>query len=283
MRTKSRSKAFTLVELMVVMSIIAVLAAILIPGVHIARRRAQESATISRIHTYEMAAQGFREDFGDYPPSRWSELDYVFEDADVTAVGSPSPQTVQVNGNDREAYPPSAVNEGIEVFLACVATQTGGPYIEVKEGIFGNTDYDYDVDEAGGPDNKLDVLQSTNWVFGGAEGVNHRPLFELVDYWGNPLVYVHNRDYAMMDPNPPFNGTAPSYALDGYIIKDGDDATDTDIEFLQRPVSVGLSPELNVAPNLTGFQMYSFGYDGEAGDYTDPHEEWEDNLTNWKE
>jgi len=147
--------------------------------------------------------------------------------------------------------------------------------------MLGNTDYDYDADKTGG--DGLDVLESTNWMFGGEEGVDHRPLYELVDFWGNPLVYVHNRDYSAFDPNQT-GGTAPYYAEEGYVVKDADgNATDTDNDFRRTPVSVAVLPDLNAPPNLTGFQLYSWGHDGLPGDYVTDVDPWEDNLRNWEE
>ncbi|MHC5035635.1 MAG: type II secretion system protein, partial [Planctomycetota bacterium] len=70
---------FTLVELLVVVGIIALLAAMLTPALMAALDHAREGRTQGLIHQCELAAQAFFQDHGDYPPSHWSELDTVFE------------------------------------------------------------------------------------------------------------------------------------------------------------------------------------------------------------
>jgi hypothetical protein len=41
------------------------------------------------------------------------------------------------------------------------------------------------------------VALATNWYL--SPETTADPIFELVDWWGNPLVYVHSRDYAAHD------------------------------------------------------------------------------------
>ncbi|MFO7957485.1 MAG: type II secretion system protein [Candidatus Brocadiia bacterium] len=202
MRRARKRAAFTLVELLVVIGIIAILAGMLMPALQAARTRAQESSTRNLIHQCEVAATGFFNDYGDYPPSTWPELLDMLEydtDGDGTyeGVDDPAsddyidftafPNNPDIDPDDSWINNPAAHNEGIEVFVAAVATRTGGPYLEPGGDQLGNTDRDSDhiIDEH--------VRRASNWFFGSED------LFELVDFWGNPLVYVHNRDYANHD------------------------------------------------------------------------------------
>lgn len=70
MTRRDRRKAFTLVELLVVMVLISVLAALLIPAITGAIRTAKNAAVTSDIGTLSQALAAFKEKYGDYPPSR---------------------------------------------------------------------------------------------------------------------------------------------------------------------------------------------------------------------
>ncbi|OQX81369.1 MAG: hypothetical protein B6D56_02675 [Candidatus Omnitrophica bacterium 4484_70.1] len=60
-------KSFTLVEIMIVVAIIALLAAIAIPSFLRARLNANESAAVSALHTISTAAQSYRSVNPKYP------------------------------------------------------------------------------------------------------------------------------------------------------------------------------------------------------------------------
>jgi prepilin-type N-terminal cleavage/methylation domain-containing protein len=64
-----RHRAFTLVEMLVVISIIAVLAALLIPAVMIALRTARNAAIALEIKQIDTAVEAYRLEKGDYPPN----------------------------------------------------------------------------------------------------------------------------------------------------------------------------------------------------------------------
>ena len=61
-------RGFTLVEMLVVITIIGILAGLAIPAVIIARNRARITAMAMDIKQLEMACQAYKEKFGEYPP-----------------------------------------------------------------------------------------------------------------------------------------------------------------------------------------------------------------------
>lgn len=279
---------FTLVELLVVVGIIGILAALLMPAIISAMRRAHETSTLNFIHQCEVAAQTFCGDYGDYPPSTWAEVDEFFDvpNPDLTdplwrdGLFSNDPT---MNGYRDSAWNPSAVNQGIEVFAACLATRNGGPYLDLAPDQLGNTDGDVDstrimpFSDCDG-DGTPDVLQATNWYFGGMDTDNDGlrdtwQVFEIVDWWGNPLVYVHNREYAWHDG---WNETTSLFEAPGgpeslwYV-----DAEDNSVPCYARwddragrdgtAVGAGVPLVTMNYPNLTSFQLYSWGPDLRPG------------------
>lgn len=69
---RSRTRAFTLVELLTVVAIIALLIGILVPSLAAARRSAKVSSTKASIHVLDMGIEAFKVDTamdGVYPPS----------------------------------------------------------------------------------------------------------------------------------------------------------------------------------------------------------------------
>jgi prepilin-type N-terminal cleavage/methylation domain-containing protein len=62
-------KAFTIVELLIVITIIALLLGILLPSINMVRTKAKETAQKAQFATIDMALEAFKQDYGDYPPS----------------------------------------------------------------------------------------------------------------------------------------------------------------------------------------------------------------------
>jgi len=63
-------KAFTVVELMVVIVIIMIMAGLLLVGIHAARRSGERARMASDLHTISVALDAYKADFGDYPRVR---------------------------------------------------------------------------------------------------------------------------------------------------------------------------------------------------------------------
>lgn len=95
-RSRPRRVAFTLVELLVVMVLIGVLAALLLPAITGAQRTARNAAVSSDINTLAQALAAFKEKYGDYPPSRLM----ISENGkyDVDATGPAGQMIVSANG-----------------------------------------------------------------------------------------------------------------------------------------------------------------------------------------
>ncbi len=73
---KRRKKGFTLVELLTVVTIIALLIAVLVPSLAMVRRVAKETQQKSQLTAMDLALTAFKNDYGDYPPSINDNGDY---------------------------------------------------------------------------------------------------------------------------------------------------------------------------------------------------------------
>ena len=68
--TPHKRAAFTLIELMVAISIIALLIGLLLPAFNGARRNARIAEVTTEIKSLENALAAFKAKYGTYPPSR---------------------------------------------------------------------------------------------------------------------------------------------------------------------------------------------------------------------
>jgi hypothetical protein len=171
-----------------------------------------------------------------------------------------------------------------------VASRQGGPYLEpsadslrnvdgpddsvdapdANEALDGDFERNADDDDEDGnfpgdPDDTNDVFEATNYYFGTTA------MFELVDWWGNPLVYFHNRDYAAHDGfTGVYSGAEPVYEdpldipPDNLPLYDGPEfVLYANAEGEQLPCYARSFLHTTTAnfPNLNSFQIYSWGAD----------------------
>jgi len=69
---KTRTSGLTVIEILVVVSIMALLVGLLLPAVHTVQRMAKETKQKAQFTSIELGLAAFKSDFGDYPPSSWS-------------------------------------------------------------------------------------------------------------------------------------------------------------------------------------------------------------------
>ncbi|MBE6363133.1 MAG: DUF1559 domain-containing protein [Lentisphaerae bacterium] len=73
---KKHSRCFTLIELLIVIAIIAILAAILLPALQNARMRGQSAACANNLKNIGSAAGMYAEDFDDFMPTKIAQGDW---------------------------------------------------------------------------------------------------------------------------------------------------------------------------------------------------------------
>ena len=78
---KHATKAFTLIELLMVIAIIGILAGILIPTVGAVRKQANIAASKSQISQYITAIQQFKGEYGYYPFADGSDIEFDISSA----------------------------------------------------------------------------------------------------------------------------------------------------------------------------------------------------------
>ena len=214
-RSVSTAAGFTLVELLVVISIIAILAGLSMSGVMMGRDSAEEGAVKSNITGLVTRLEQYAVETGDYPPSSLSFF----------------------------RIPSNGLNDGIESVLACLETRKyNGPFIgDLDEKQRGNVDADtISKLQAEHLRKRLDWKRTDN------------QLWEYCDLWGNPLIYIHSRDYG--EP-------VSIQTIDGETIS----------------VSAKRDPDTGGFYRPTEFQLWSLGVDGKNSEYDEG-----DDICHWK-
>ncbi len=70
---KTKKSGLTVIEILVVVSIIALLVGLLLPAVHTVQKMAKETKQKAQFTAIELALAAFKNDYGDYPPSNWND------------------------------------------------------------------------------------------------------------------------------------------------------------------------------------------------------------------
>ena len=199
---KGRREGFTLIEILVVIAILSVLSGLVLAGVNAAQKHAHVRATGQEILALVQAAENYNNARGDYPPSALSAL---------------------------KLKRTSVVNEGNRaLLLSLLGRKKGGPFLQdLKEDRLANAGGDsLSAAELASLKKDLDIPQATP------------KLLEYIDMWGNPFVYIHNRDYKR--------------AKNEYLDRDGN----------RVAVKAAWSEKLGTFQNPNSYQIWSFGPNG---------------------
>ena len=135
--------AFTLVELLVVIGIIALLISILLPSLQMARRTAQRTACAAKLHQMMIAAQMHRQDHADYYP-----LAGVLPAADPAGLGDPYMRkyVFYVGSTSSSASAASTATPALcPITYALLSEMAGGKYLNTPGGLLNPGDYNQDT------------------------------------------------------------------------------------------------------------------------------------------
>ena len=160
-------RGFTLVELLVVVAIIGILAAIVTPNVINSIARAKFTATHSLIQNLEMAIETYKIDYKKYPPSMY----------DRTASDAIRPDQFYLIMAERAKTPFSVQSKFTKVF------QTGQPFWSMPNDPDSSAPVEAILLSGGVPPA---VLNAPNTNVG---------VEAIVDAWGNPIYYVSSDVY----------------------------------------------------------------------------------------
>ncbi|MFA5239598.1 MAG: type II secretion system protein [Phycisphaerae bacterium] len=141
---KPKKKAFTMVELLIVIGIITILVALLVPAMTTVKTMAKETQQKAQLTTIEMALTAFKNDYGDYPPSHSYDygndvIDYTYCGAQTLAealmgwdlLGFHPKSDWQADGEDKDGG--DVYLKGTESAAATEANlkERKGPYLEL--------------------------------------------------------------------------------------------------------------------------------------------------------
>lgn len=212
--TKGRRYGFTLVELLVAVSIIAILMSIAVPTAYYAYVRAKKAAMKMEVTNLATAIEQYKQKYGDYPPdgSNWDvvarHLRKAFPRMASTELG-----TLQTacGGTGSGTFPLGVMNraEALVFFLGGFSsdpqhpfTGPGGPFVMVSGSPVYNTDRENAIYDFGS-NLKLDIVDETYFgmtVLGVAEPADIMPV-ATVKGAGVPTAYFDSRTYVFDVPS----------------------------------------------------------------------------------
>ena len=205
--SRRKEHGFSFIEILIVMGIIGVLVGGVVVALQIWAEKGPKFETQNRVHKVKLLVDAWRKTYEMLPPS------------DITKIPD------RAGGGKQPPAPDNPLNEGIE----SVYQALNWPGFKASEG-FGDAELrNTDEDKLRKAINKHD----------------DPVLYEIVDAWGNPLIYFENADYA-------------KYEDSGISIIRGDEE--------------GEGEEVEVFPwkrengafiNPNGFQVFSLGPDFE--------------------
>lgn len=132
----NNSKAFTLVEMLIVLAIISLMLGILLPSITMVRRQAKETAQKAQFATIDMALDAFKQDYGDYPLSNSDDGLYPLPSV---YCGAQKLTEALLGWDLRGFYPDSIWNReglnlsGVQLYTNATLDARRGPYLELAK------------------------------------------------------------------------------------------------------------------------------------------------------
>jgi prepilin-type N-terminal cleavage/methylation domain-containing protein len=139
-KRRTRQAGFTLVELLTVIAVIAILAAILIPVSGMVRRKAYASQTKSQFAQYATAYLAFKADYGFLPSMGESDAEFGLQGNNEVFIETLTGRTVNGAALNSSSYAGKANRRGTRyyTFSTTEFASTGDPYAgEIVDG-YGN-------------------------------------------------------------------------------------------------------------------------------------------------
>ena len=143
-----RRRGFTLVEMLIVIAIIAVLAAILLPVIHTAQRKARQAACKANMHQLGLGLKQYKQDFKAYPLGCLAANQNGLNDSAGTAPGGADYRTFdKATGRKSRlgALYPNYVQE--QVTFICPEEDGASRYLSPRSNPESPTQYNGSVDE----------------------------------------------------------------------------------------------------------------------------------------
>lgn len=132
---------FTLVELLTSIVIIVILIGLLLPSLARIRRSAKEAAQKVQFATIDTALEAFKQDYGDYPPSTWQDVQHYSLDPTIVYSGSEKLAEALI-GRDLRGFNPHTIwcqigldrnNEPVYTAADANLRDRTGPYLDVAK------------------------------------------------------------------------------------------------------------------------------------------------------